>query len=156
MNLFPFLDGYSGACITLFQLLVAATAFKGESSKDTRAKYSKFADQDTSETSVSSRIGMLIIYTPAIVTSMIFCLLGKGTETINLAQLCCFAHFVKRDMEVLFIHKYSGIIPLGMAITIGVYYALVSWLICAVATDSPSDTSSLYGTCKWDTWNRKV
>ena len=148
MNFFPFLDGYSGAFVTLLQLFVAATAFNGESSKETRAKYSKFADQNSSETSVSSRVGMLIIYTPALVTSMIFCLLGNGIENINLARMCCFAHFVKRDIEVLLLHKYSGTMPLGMAITIGIYYALVSWLICAVATDSPSDSSSFYGTCE--------
>merc|ERR1712224_494068 len=43
------------------------------------------------------------------------------------------AHFLKRDAEVLFLHKYSGDTDKNTAVSIGIYYAINSLMICLVS-----------------------
>merc|ERR1711988_1146861 len=73
-------------------------------------------------------------YTPALLTSLAFVLRalqqdegGNGRELLTAALLL--AHFLKRDLEVLFVHSYSGTMEIS-ATFICVVYALSAALIC--------------------------
>ncbi|XP_060190814.1 uncharacterized protein LOC132620129 [Lycium barbarum] len=82
---------------------------------------------------LSSRIGMLILYTPS-------CLMGfasflvfphVGTRCMMLKSAVTI-HFLKRVLEVLFVHKYSGamVLVLGSVLIISSsYFMLVAFLI---------------------------
>lgn len=92
--------------------------------------YSKFANEDTNTPTVPSKIGMLIIYTPALLVSAISLVLRIADGGLHALVSCLLViHFVKRDLEVLFLHSYSGITERATAIFIGVLYALNACLI---------------------------
>jgi very-long-chain enoyl-CoA reductase len=106
--------------------------FFGEIVGGNNAGYSKFANVE--KPSVSSRTGMLIIYTPALLTSLTFLVRalqqdegGNGRELLTAALLV--VHFLKRDLEVLFVHSYSSTMEIS-ATFICVVYALSAALIC--------------------------
>jgi hypothetical protein len=85
----------------------------------------------------SSRIAMMVIYTPSFITSVALLALGLcGADTIgpvivpspSLAALFSAIHFGKRCLEVMFLHKYSGHTDRGTPTFISVYYTLVTLL----------------------------
>ncbi|XP_062091671.1 uncharacterized protein LOC133797693 [Humulus lupulus] len=86
-------------------------------------KQSSSQEKKTKE--VSSRLGMLICYTPAFLASLAFYLLFPQ-ESYNLRMLLLSSalalHFFKRIFEVLCVHKYSGSMALKTAMTIGISY----------------------------------
>ncbi|XP_003557569.2 3-oxo-5-alpha-steroid 4-dehydrogenase 1 [Brachypodium distachyon] len=76
---------------------------------------------------LSSRDGMLVAYAPALVAAAAsFALPGALEEGLR-AQLLAGAlavHFLKRVLEVLFVHRYSGSMPLNTALMISSSYLL--------------------------------
>lgn len=89
---------------------------------------------------------MLIIYGPA----AIYCLshLPKAlaisvdhADRPFLIGIMLVVHFLKRTLETLFLHKYSGGTDLATSISIGVYYTLVSIIINSFLVKVPT---SLY------------
>eukprot|EP00526_Cylindrotheca_closterium_P019128 CAMPEP_0113646292 /NCGR_PEP_ID=MMETSP0017_2-20120614/24445_1 /TAXON_ID=2856 /ORGANISM="Cylindrotheca closterium" /LENGTH=225 /DNA_ID=CAMNT_0000558163 /DNA_START=53 /DNA_END=727 /DNA_ORIENTATION=+ /assembly_acc=CAM_ASM_000147 len=104
--------------------------FKGES--DTPMPYSKFAQGKTAgeKKRVSSRSGMLIIYVPANIVALLFML---SSSAYTQAALMCLIHFLKRNLEVLFLHKYSGTVELEVSQLIGSFYAFITFMICLVS-----------------------
>merc|ERR1711912_129355 len=48
------------------------------------------------------------------------------------AMVMLFVHFLKRVLEVLFLHVYSGTVSAGVSSMIGTYYALGTYLIGSV------------------------
>ncbi|KAL4557472.1 hypothetical protein LXL04_035650 [Taraxacum kok-saghyz] len=89
-------------------------------------QYSKFADvkpSTTQGTKLSSRTGFLILYTPAFLAGLVsfFVFPGGGIRFLLLKFAVTF-HFFKRDLEVLFLHKYSGGMILGSTILISIFY----------------------------------
>ncbi|KAJ9545949.1 hypothetical protein OSB04_025656 [Centaurea solstitialis] len=93
-------------------------------------QYSKFTSSDSDNKKpqgikVSSRTGMLILYTPAFLAGVasffIFPAAGGDLRFVLLKFAVTF-HFFKRDMEVLFVHKYSGGMVLGSVILISIFY----------------------------------
>lgn len=91
--------------------------------------YSKFADR-TRRLAVPSRVGMLIIYAPAAVAGLIchMALGGPWTVWHGITLGLVAIHFVRRCLEVLFVHRYSGVTNLGSALMISSLYATVSVL----------------------------
>ncbi|KAJ4908315.1 3-oxo-5-alpha-steroid 4-dehydrogenase family protein [Raphanus sativus] len=80
-------------------------------------KYSKFASSSTSSPqpqkhrfgTFSSRIGMLLLYTPAFLAAAAsFFVLPSDDLRFLLIKSALALHFLKRIFEVLCIHKYSG------------------------------------------------
>ena len=91
---------------------------------------------------ISSRNGMLIIYGPA----AIYCLsnLPKAlaismdhADRPFLIGIMLVIHFLKRTLETLFLHKYSGGTDLATSISIGIYYTLVSIIISSFLVQVP-------------------
>uniref|UniRef100_A0ACD5UNP0 Uncharacterized protein n=1 Tax=Avena sativa TaxID=4498 RepID=A0ACD5UNP0_AVESA len=75
---------------------------------------------------LSSRMGMLVAYVPALVAAAVsFAVPGavQGQRAQILAAALA-VHFLKRVLEVLFIHRYSGNMPLKTALSISSSYLL--------------------------------
>ncbi|CAI9262217.1 unnamed protein product [Lactuca saligna] len=95
--------------------------------KGKHMQYSKFLNvglaKKKDDIKLSSRNGMLLVYTPAF-------LVGLGSLLVFPDQYLRFVlvasalttHFFKRVLEVLFLHKYSGYMPLESAILIPMSY----------------------------------
>lgn len=90
-------------------------------------RYSKFAG----DKGIPSRVGMFVLYSLPIVTSVGFGL--PYLANANAVQWVVFAaitlHFVKRTLEVLFVHKYSGYMQTFTFVIIVVTYALIGGMI---------------------------
>ncbi len=87
---------------------------------------------------IDSRNGMTLIYLPAFLASTALNMLPELADISFLPQQTLagqfvMIHFLKRVLEVLFLHKYSGKVSQNLSAGIGIYYALVSALICFVA-----------------------
>ncbi|CAN6992957.1 hypothetical protein Bca4012_047962 [Brassica carinata] len=92
-------------------------------------KYSKFNNNNASSSqkqrfgSISSRTGMLCLYTPAFLgASASFFLSPSQNLRFLLLKSALSIHFFKRIFEVLFIHKYSGEMASDAAFTISSGY----------------------------------
>ncbi|CAL5322101.1 unnamed protein product [Camellia sinensis] len=72
---------------------------------------------------LSSRTGMLIVYTPPFLAGVAsFILFSGGDSRFLLVKSALTFHFFKRVMEVLFVHKYSGGMVLDSVILISTTY----------------------------------
>ena len=119
----------AGYGLTALQAAVIATSFAKESNDPTL--YSKFASAKDGEYDdpISSQNGMLRIYTPSVIVAAVYMLLSGADKPCT---PLLFIHFLKRTLEVLGLHKYSGTMPASQANFIGAYYALVTLLIASV------------------------
>jgi very-long-chain enoyl-CoA reductase len=152
----PTLSGVGGIAITATQVFASLLSYSNETNPQTRAQYSKFVqlEKNESQEMISSKDGMTIIYLPAFVASGI--ILSLGTTGIlpvspSLAGIFVNIHFIKRLLEVLFLHKYSGKVSKQISSGIGIYYMLISILICCVATSSPGTNSMIAGSALFTT-----
>lgn len=136
----PIVPGVGGAVLTGIQLVAAGSSFSVETNPQTRAKYSKFAHSTEDENSmIGSRDGMTLIYLPAFAVSLGLLVLADVAilpfmPQRSLAECFLTLHFGKRLLEVFCLHKYSGKVGRDLSMGIGLYYALVSLLICCVAS----------------------
>ncbi|TVU41496.1 hypothetical protein EJB05_15022, partial [Eragrostis curvula] len=76
-----------------------------------------------------SRDGMFVIYAPAALIAVMasFAVTGmvQGARTQVLAAALA-THFLKRVLEVLFLHRYSGSMPLAIALIVSSAYLLIT------------------------------
>ncbi|KAL1828093.1 hypothetical protein ACET3Z_006505 [Daucus carota] len=100
-------------------------------------QYSKFYNTSKKNaeaskiTELSGRKGMLVVYAPAFVASVIFLAFMRDEGLrFTLVTSALTVHFFKRLFEVLFIHKYSGTMPIDSAIVISTSYFLSS--LCTI------------------------
>jgi hypothetical protein len=147
-----FVSGHPGVILyNVLQVNYIFALYDGEMKSP--MPYSKFAHEfvaksEKKELMLSSRIGMLIIYVPAMITALVYLLvLPLFFESVNpsLAGWMLAAHFIKRNLEVLFLHKYSGSTAFNVVSFIGTFYALISFMICSVAVEESSEFCSLLG-----------
>ncbi len=149
-----FINTHPGVLIfNAIQFLSLLGVYKGE--LDNPMPYSKFAMTNTSKKSsqrVPSKIGMLIIYVPATIVGFVFQFvlpnISSMDYTATTAGWMVLAHFLKRDLEVLYVHKYSGDTELNTARLIGLSYAINAFLICLLS-NFDSWSSNVY--CKFGT-----
>jgi very-long-chain enoyl-CoA reductase len=127
-----------GICV--LQLGVISGSYTSERTEPTL--YSKFASfkEDKLDSPVSSRNGMLIIYVPAMLVGAAFTFITKLHDTAVAPLLLL--HFLKRNIEVLGLHKYSGKMPFPQAIVIGTYYSLVTLLVALSAVGSGTNDTT--------------
>jgi hypothetical protein len=136
--LLPLIQCNIGTIVTSLQLL-SVLSYVNEVNEETRTPYSKFAANKTKKVRlVPSKKGMLMLYSPAMMISFMLEFLSPYKPS-SLAGQLCFIHFLKRVMEVLFVHKYSGGMPLWTAILISIYYSLNALLVCSVSSSKPFD-----------------
>lgn len=104
--------------------------------------YSKFAERSKIDCNLKmpSRLGMFWIYFPAALTYAALAIYLRGAEALYLTNwhLTCFTlmtlHFVKRLLEVLFLHKYSGSIGAVSVMLISPLYTVIAGIIAIAAT----------------------
>lgn len=96
--------------------------------------YSKFADR-AARWKLPSRLGMFLLYFPAVFVGpgLLFGLRGPIDGWHLLAVGLVSAHFAKRCLEVLFLHKYSGFTNGFSTVAISSLYATLSGLVGALA-----------------------
>lgn len=131
--------------LNVIQLLNVPAMFYNE--KKSAMPYSKFASSRKEEKNegktVPSRVGMLIIYVPALIVASLYLALAGSNRfphySAHIAAWMTFLHFLKRTLETVFLHKYSGSIVASAANMIGFAYASQSALICGTATSSPGE-----------------
>lgn len=128
----------------VFQLLSIIGGYRGETSNP--MPYSKFVTSSVDNKGgkskmVPSRVGMLIIYVPATIVAVVFQCLSSvlwENSTSTVAGWLVFVHFLKRDLEVMYLHKYSGDTELNVARQIGFIYSLTAFMICLVSIPMPN------------------
>ncbi|KAI7900255.1 3-oxo-5-alpha-steroid 4-dehydrogenase-domain-containing protein [Cokeromyces recurvatus] len=124
----------------LINLLIAAGCIFGSSAliyreffPSTRLQYSKFSDISLDISipfNIPSFFGMLLIYTPSLILSIGFLWVSLYSNFhMILISFLTFLHYLKRVLEVLFIHKYSGKSNLFHNILISLSYATFAILI---------------------------
>mmetsp|Transcript_5065 Transcript_5065/g.6865 ORF Transcript_5065/g.6865 Transcript_5065/m.6865 type:complete len:216 (-) Transcript_5065:271-918(-) len=152
----PMIPGIAGKAITGYQMFVIATSYFSEINEGTRMQYSKFASKinaitDNADSTWSSQMGMMVIYTPAMIASILLLVLDSSNLLMaspkqSPAAVLCSIHFIKRVLEVLFLHKYSGQVQKAIPTAIGVYYSMIALLVGFVSNPSPSAKAFQLGT----------
>jgi protein-S-isoprenylcysteine O-methyltransferase Ste14 len=133
--------------LNVVQLLNLPLIFLGE--KKSATPYGKFAaalQADKKEKMIPSKVGMLIIYVPALVVASLYVGFAGSDSWLqeysaNAAAWMTMLHFLKRTLETLFLHKYSGSTSDSAAKMIGFAYALQTAMVCGTSTSSPSEMS---------------
>jgi very-long-chain enoyl-CoA reductase len=94
--------------------------------------YSKFAARERAFT-MPSRAGMLTLYAPAVLLVWLP-LLGRELSTWHYVVAgMVSAHFLKRCLEVLFVHRYSGVMHVDSVVMICGMYSIQSWTLGQLA-----------------------
>ncbi|KAI8327267.1 3-oxo-5-alpha-steroid 4-dehydrogenase-domain-containing protein [Choanephora cucurbitarum] len=111
------------ACIGISIVLGSLFLIIRELYPSTQLAYSKFSSGKNQNVMVSSKYGMLLIYTPSLVITGLFLLLSYRNDLrIKLVSWLSFLHYLKRVMEVLFVHRYSGYSRLSDNVIISLSY----------------------------------
>jgi hypothetical protein len=146
--------GMWGACVALVQCLSLVASDDVKNASDVML-YSKFAAGKEYDNAISSRHGMFRIYVPSLVAAAAAMFVSTATttsteesgsvwgyfsgdhpnssDTMTLVAPLLFLHFLKRTMEVAYLHKYSGTMPATSANFIGVFYTLIVVLMASTA-----------------------
>ncbi|KAG2227840.1 hypothetical protein INT45_002078 [Circinella minor] len=121
---------------TLYGAIMGLTSILTE--KETPMAYSKFGSI-AGISQLPSQIGMFVIYIPSVVVAI----LNRNASDVTRFQIVnavTFVHFMKRVLEVAFVHVYSGNTDLKTSVTIAATYATTAALNLAVVRRLPAST----------------
>ncbi|RCV09566.1 hypothetical protein SETIT_2G039800v2 [Setaria italica] len=131
----PFLYAPSPVVASLTAACAATLAFLAISEfRGANLRYSKFGGRAKKGAGgggggggallLPSRVGMLVIYAPALAAALASFFVPGAVEGARARILAAAVavHFLKRVLEVLFVHRYSGSMPLGTALLISSCY----------------------------------
>ena len=130
----PEFDGSLVQWTVIIYLCSAPFLGVGEAFGWTSFGYSKFADRKA-RFALPSRLGMFIIYFPAVFTFWIGPVV-HGVEFspwLILCGLMTSLHFAKRCAEVLFLHRYSGVMNFMTMVMICFLYTTLALLLGEIA-----------------------
>ena len=97
-------------------------------------QYSKFFEEQKALLPVPSKVGMVLLYAPAFIGSLVIGSLvdlnwnvGENNKPnfVNIASMMRTLHFGKRILESLFLHNYSGRMDIKMSLMAGANYLLM-------------------------------
>lgn len=130
MPYFPSFEGTPAQWILVAFACCIPVFFLAEATGWMSFGYSKFAQRER-RWSLPSRLGMFIIYFPAVFAyPLIFTYMeGPSSSWHTWCMALVVAHFAKRCLETLFLHKYSGVTNLGSTLLISSLYTLVALLL---------------------------
>ncbi len=114
--------------VCIGQMFFIFTNYYVESRGKTVFFYSKFS-VNTRPCSLATRHGMLIIYLPSALLSTSALLVNDMNSRSFWTFLCLTAHFVKRTLECLYLHVYSGKMDLMTSLYVSGTYMTTSGLI---------------------------
>lgn len=120
---------------TIFGLALGLMAIATESSNPT--PYSKFGGKG----SLPSKLAMFFIYSPSALIALLY-LNAVTTQRFYVLDIVTLLHFVKRLLEVAFVHIYTSKTDAGTTIAISSTYALTSALNLAIVRRIPEDAFS--------------
>ncbi|KAK4772510.1 hypothetical protein SAY86_014285 [Trapa natans] len=117
--------------VTLMTITTFFQASAGLSeARGTNIKYSKFwsANSPARKAQLPSRTGMLICYTPAFLAGVASFWLFPASAGLRslLVRSTLTLHFLKRVLEVIFVHKYSGYMATNASCMISFSYFLTT------------------------------
>lgn len=119
----------AGAAVTFLQALAILGRFQGEIQSP--ALYSKFAaDTSLYEDPIPGKLGMFIAYAPATVIAF-YQWITSNQQNVAACLLCI--HFLKRVLEVLFLHSFGGTMSKFTSYMISTFYSLDTLLISSFA-----------------------
>jgi len=91
----------------------------------TYSKFAQEAGQIVPSFNVPSRLGMFLLYAPSVIVAFFT---PTSTPRAILVMQLMVVHFGKRSLECLFLHRYSGTMPILSSVNILVAYAGFSWM----------------------------
>lgn len=147
----PTFNGSLAHWVVLVFLASSPLLFIGEATGWTSFGYSKFADRDKGA-ALPSRVGMFLIYFPAAVLVWVPLLVREvelSTWHLLVATLVSL-HFGKRCLEVLFLHRYSGVMNLGSIVMICGMYSAQALILGEVAATAVGEGGM--ATTGFETW----
>jgi very-long-chain enoyl-CoA reductase len=100
--------------------------------------YSKFAQGVKAGIDVPSRVGMTLMYAPACALGAYYLVKHATTTRTQLCATLMMIHFGKRVLECLFLHKYSGSMPLATGLFVSTFYSTLSLITCYYSSQSPA------------------
>ncbi|KAL7335900.1 hypothetical protein PS15p_201312 [Mucor circinelloides] len=117
-----------------------------EFSPSTRLSYSKFnatSSEKSSEIYISSFNGMLLIYSPSLSASTLFLVWSFDDYRMLMISATIFVHYLKRVLEVVVVHCYSGQSKLKDTILISASYFSFTSFIYHMSLNVPQSNSML-------------
>jgi len=123
-----------GVGATAAQALLIGSRFQGEMTSP--AKYSKFAADSTQyDDPIPGKQGMFFAYAPATAVSLYQFVVTSNLH--NVAAGLLFLHFLKRTLEVLFLHSFGGTMSRNTSFLISTFYSLDTLLVSSFALNVP-------------------
>eukprot|EP00980_Cylindrotheca_fusiformis_P019318 scaffold6638_cov127-Cylindrotheca_fusiformis.AAC.2 len=102
--------------------------------------YGKFADGVSFGISIPSRWGMMLLYLPSMCYAVVVYLYFRGGLTCVLSII----HFTKRVLECVFLHRYSGEMPLASTIFMSSLYIATTFALCYYSEKDDLATNKTY------------
>lgn len=126
-----------GIALTVIQLAGVAQILADVKGGPGDTPYGRFF-KPNEHVGIPSRLGMTFIYAPALLVTIIRLYMSMfqnhtakeiGNERTQVVIMMLVLHFAKRLVETWYVHVYSGDMDRHASIFIGIYYAVMTWMV---------------------------